>query len=512
MEARVTQPTTIQVPHSHNRRVMLGAALFFLTAPILILMMQIPGIADVLSIQPHVYGLIFELTAAGLGVWLVILMLWWSRRWGKFDLFEPPVWISLNLYLQVVLNVWLLQRDRIPTIPWVRENYATAMPAAVVLFGIALTILWGAYAWAYNRLSNRRVKLAASRMRLQAVMLIWVMGWLVGIMSVVAGTSSYLGGGGSVWSNYLAFIEIITDAATAALVIYQFRRPSTIGWVWLGVVVLTDIGLPLVAGSKGFALSLLWLVIYIYYATNRLPKRWLAVGFVVVVLFVPVVNQFRNILWKVGESQAASFTGRLEALGDAMSTTLSQPVSSAVESTRQTFEQRQGNMLDLTASVLYLTPAQLPYAGPEMAQYFFQQIIPRVIWPDKPTDRPQIFYTTSTYGGAPSEYAFTEIGLAADSYRAGGLPTVAIWFVLMGLFCAWLYHYGIVRGGTAGIVFYVTVLLHIIRYEADITTRLLYLIEFVPLIWFIVMRIMFTPETTEQSKLASSAQGARRVT
>jgi len=512
MEARVTQPTTIQVPHSHNRRVMLGAALFFLTAPILILMMQVPGIADVLSIQPHVYGLIFELTAAGLGVWLVILMLWWARRRGKFDLFEPPVWLSLNMYLQVVLNVWLLQRDKYAYIPWVRENYATVIPAAVVLFGVALTILWGAYAWAYNRLSNGPVKLAASRMHLQAVMLIWVMGWIVGIISVVIGTSSYLGAAGSVWQNYIAFVAIITDAATAALVIYQFRRPSTIGWVWLGVVVLTDIGLPLVAGSKSFALSLLWLAIYIYYATNRLPKRWLAVGFVVVVLLVPVVNQFRDILWKVGESQAASFTGRLESLADAMSATLSQPVSSAFEDTRQTFEHRQGNMLDLTASVLYLTPSQLPYVGSEMAQYFFQQIIPRVIWLDKPTARPQIFYITSTYGSAPSEYAFSEIGLAADSYRAGGLPTVAIWFVFMGLFSAWLYHHGIVRGGTAGIVFYVTVLVHIIRYEADITTTSIYLIGFGPLIWLIVTRIMFTPETTEQPKLASSAQVARIVT
>jgi len=430
-----------------------------------------------------------------------MLMLWWSWRRGKFDLFEPPVWISLNLYLQVVLNVWLLQRDRTPAIPWVRSNYATVIPLAVMLFGVALTIFWGAYAWAYSRLSNRPVKPVSSRMRLQAVILIWVLGWIVGVISAVVGTSSYLGASGSVWQNYIAFVEIITDAATAALVIYHFRRPSVIGWVWLGFVIVSDIAASLIVGSKLFALSLLWLIVYIYYATNRLPKRWLAAGFVVVVLFVPVVNQFRNILWKVGESQAVSFSGRLVSLADAMSTTLSQPLSSAFENTTQTFEQRQGSMVDLTASVLYLTPSQLPYVGREMAQYFFQQIIPRVIWPDKPADRPSILYITSTYGGASSEYAFTEIGLVADSYRAGGLPTVVIWFVLTGLFCAWLYDYGIVRGSTAGIVFYVTVLVHLIRYEADITTTSLYLIEFVPLIWLIVTRIMFAPEMTERSKL-----------
>lgn len=446
----------------------------------------------------HSYGIGFEFAAVALGVWLGCLMLWWARHRGKFDLFEPPVWISVNVYGQVVLNVWFLQRDHLPNIPWVLDNLGTIMPLAVLLIGVGLTALWAGYIWAYRVYSGKasRLQFPAGNMRVSNVKFIWAAGWIVGNLAVLTGINAYLGtgvGDSTRWLNYLQFIIIITSAATVALVIRQFRRPTTAGWLWVAIIIVSELVARLVVGSKGFALTLLWLVMAIYYATGKLRIRWIALLLFLVVIFVPVVNSYRVVLHLVDPGKGVGLSLRLEALETAIHEITSQPVGDSMVSAMETIEKRQGAMLDITASVLTLHPGNMPFVGEEMAINFFPQLIPRAIWPAKPTERPHLLMVTTTYLNAPYEYSFSEIGLIADSYRAGGWVFMVIWFLLVGAFFSWLYLQGPGSGNLAGTIFYITVITQLIRYENDISTTLVTMIQFAPIIWGIIWAVMFIP-------------------
>ena len=140
---------------------------------------------------------------------------------------------------------------------------------------------------------------------------------------------------------------------------------------------------------------------------------------------------------------------------------------------------------------MFLHPSLEPFVGLEMVEYFFPQLIPRVLFPFKSTERSSLYMITTMYGGATYEYSFTAIGQFADSYRAGGWPIVIIWFSALGIFTAWLYLQGPGSGNLAGTVFYITLLTLILRYDFDIVTILIQLIQFSILLWLIVTRGMF---------------------
>ena len=476
---------------------MLWPFLFFLGLAVFVTLVGLRG-GDTISLRAHALGGAFEVAAAGLGVWLTLIIIWWARQRGKFDPFELPVWISVNVYVQVVLNVWLLQRDWLPSTPWLRYGYQSKMVLAVLLFGVSLTALWAGYVWAYRQLdrSPHWIEPSAGPIRMGAVIAIWFLGWTISSLAVVATIQGYLGAAPSrilAWMNYLNLVDFISIAAGSALVIYHFRRPTLLGWLWLAVMLGSNLVSALIAGSKSFALSLLWLAIYIYYAKGKLPTRWLAVGLIVVIVVVPIVNVYRANLQAIDTGRGVALSARLQALGEALQEVREKPTSSLVEDTRYTFERRQGNMLDVTASTISLHPSVIRFIGLDMAEYFLRQLIPRVLWPNKPTDRPSFLLITTTYSGAHTEYSFSEIGLFADSYRAGGWPFVVIWFMALGAFSAWLYRQGPGSGNMAGTVFYIAMLTGVLRYEREVTTLLLRLIQFGPLIWIITMFVMFVP-------------------
>jgi hypothetical protein len=168
-------------------------------------------------------------------------------------------------------------------------------------------------------------------------------------------------------------------------------------------------------------------------------------------------------------------------------------LKSLFESTKDTFEIRQGSMLEITASTMVLHPSTIPFLGSDMIKYFFTQLIPRLIWPTKPTERNPLFMITTSYYGASEEYGFSSIGLFADSYRIGGWPFLIIWFALCGIFSAWLYRAGPRSGYTPNVIFYIVMLQGIIYYDTEVTTILLRLVHFVPFIFLLVKFVLFRP-------------------
>jgi hypothetical protein len=133
------------------------------------------GLANLpLSIGEHALGLAFDIATVALGFWLLVLVYGWVRHRGRFDVFEFPIWLSLNAFGQAILSWWLFQRNQLPSIPWLRGNYGP-MTTAVWLICLCLTALWVGYVWAYRHLDRRPglIRPRAGQMRTSVVLALW---------------------------------------------------------------------------------------------------------------------------------------------------------------------------------------------------------------------------------------------------------------------------------------------------------------------------------------------------
>ena len=71
------------------------------------------------------------------------MILYFSRRTRQIDIFEFPIWLSLNAYFQVVFNIWILQRDTKFFSPWLQSGYRQIAPITILLIGVGITSFVG---------------------------------------------------------------------------------------------------------------------------------------------------------------------------------------------------------------------------------------------------------------------------------------------------------------------------------------------------------------------------------
>lgn len=331
-------------------------------------------------------------------------------------------------------------------------------------------------------------------LRLGPTAAIWVVTWAIATLSALTAVQAYLGTASNdtlVWLNYLQFIIYISSVATSALAIHNFQHPSKIGWLWFLVMFSSGLVSSLIVGTKGFVFTIIAVLMYYYYAKSKFPKLWLAAGVLLVFAIVPVVYNYRQYLQQFNSGGGVDLAGRLEVLGNAIQDLQSSSIEGLVQGTATTFKTRQGSIFDVDASVVTLHPDTLPFDGGDMVGYVAQSLIPRLIWLDKPTERPALYLITSTYLAAYAEYSFSEIGLWADAYRAGGWLFVVVYFALIGIFMAWLYQKGPGKGSLPDTVFYIFIITGIITYSTEITTVVLHGVQFAIIMWGLIMFVMY---------------------
>jgi hypothetical protein len=247
----------------------------------------------------------------------------------------------------------------------------------------------------------------------------------------------------------------------------------------------------MVVASRGFGVTLLVYALLALYAGRRVSIRMVAIFSISMILLVPVVNNFRLDLIHVESGQGVGLADRIEVLASTFSETIQQPVGNAFDATTETFKSRQGVLLDITASALYLHPEHLPFVGEQLLEYFVNQLIPRFLNPFKFVGTPDVLQIRNIYMGAGPGLA--AIGVFADSYRAGGWFFVIVWSVFFGVVGAWLYQQGPANNHFAGTVIYICLILHVWRYDGDMASTMLHLLQWGIPIWLVVTRIMFAP-------------------
>jgi len=184
---------------------------------------------------------------------------------------------------------------------------------------------------------------------------------------------------------------------------------------WLGSVV-----------SFGLTLGAFYIVIH-----RRIP--WTAILLVIAATFFLQVgkNEFRSVYWAPDASDDpieraqfwlnASASSWMESLQSGGNSASGQLASRTME---------RASLLAQVAHVLELTPSQVPYQGGQTYSYLAVTLIPRFIWPDKPTVSQANQYYQVAYGLTDArrlESVSIAVGSMAEGYINFG------WFGVIGI-------------------------------------------------------------------------------
>jgi len=451
-------------------------------------------IAGSFKTQPHILGLGFELAAGGLGFWLALIILLWARRQGRLDPFELPTFISLNVYGQMILPTWLLNRNSITPIPWLQSDPGRKMTMAILLIGFGLTCMWAGYIWTSLRMSRTGTARPSGfgTFRTLPTLALWFVTWTLSFLSIVAGAQGWAGQlQGFVWGNYLSFIDMVAWTASIALAFHVFRNPSARGWIWLVVMVLTRVYATLLNGSRGAVLVLLGILMIYYYARHRISIRWLVIAVFALIFLSAAGSTIRENLSQRDSGIGVGFIERIEVVVESLLQVADRSMESLVGQTTELMVQRQSSLLDITASVMYIHTQNQIYVGSEFLEYLAVQMVPRIIWREKPTsialyDISGLYYGFQTRG-------LSAIGLFGDSFRIGGWIASTLILGLLGVISAWLYQRGPGIDNFAMIALYLTVATRIITYDTNLASLTLNLIQMGVLIWLLLKYFIFAP-------------------
>lgn len=439
-----------------------------------------------------------------LGILIGLLIINQARRNRKLDLFEFPAWFSLNIYIQAVFSVWIFYDDINQFFPSLRSTLNSKLLSSIILFSVSIGCIWIGHN--VSLLALRKIPENSGRYRrepnLPLVIVIWVLLWIYITLSVFL---NFLGWGGvliGVWSNYLAFVQLLYLAASAVLLMYHFRNPTLFGWVWLVIALIITAINGVAIGTRGVVFYFIYIFILAYYATNRYKWSWLVLGAITLIILVPSASFFRQ---QFPQYQALSAQERLDTTLSSFSESLAEPIPELVDQVLNLFASRQGSVFLVTASVMQQHEKATSYVGREMLDQFLIGVIPRIFWRSKPAGLTDLYMITSRYTDASTERVFSEIGIIADTYRTGGWPLVTIIFTALGFFMGWLYSKGSLYKKDEWIVFYF-LMLTVVIYSRPLLDTGLFLIQRAILVWLFVFFILF-----KRMPIGNSSEGPRGI-
>jgi hypothetical protein len=197
------------------------------------------------------------------------------------------------------------------------------------------------------------------------------------------------------------------------------------------------------SGWLGVSMSLILICGLVYLAERRKIPR---LGLVLVVLFILFFQvgkeDFRKIYWKE-ESQGVTQGGRIERASfwiqrsmEKWSEALSDPNVQTVRDVLTPSLMRI-SLLNQSANVIEMTPSVVPYQYGRLYSYLGVTLIPRVLWPDKPSvNEANQFYQVAY--GLTAEDQLSQVSIAAGTLTEGYInfswPGAMVIMFLLGIF------------------------------------------------------------------------------
>jgi O-antigen polysaccharide polymerase Wzy len=251
-----------------------------------------------------------------------------------------------------------------------------------------------------------------------------------------------LGGGGR---QFLAIIETIVPSVAFVVLLRYYLRGRAISMD--KVLLAAYAGVALVGGiASGWlgsfvGLAIMATVVYVY-ERGRLPLVAIMIAIPIVLFLQPGKEKFRHQYWRRGASEG--YIERFNFWIDSSWAEWEKALSNSdQDGSKDLANQTLGrvSLLQQTANVVESTPERIPYQYGQLYSYMLVTVVPRVLWPDKPSvNESNRWYQVAYHLTNPRQLRQVSIatGYLTESYISFGWfgPPVVVFCVgmFMGLF------------------------------------------------------------------------------
>lgn len=369
-----------------------------------------------------------------------------------------PVVISSALTLAVGYGfanvIFLLPGAQFDTIGW-QSGISASMVKLAWLALLAAFALWTGY-WSRVAAHVSRPQLAAAwrslllpqSSRLRSLALPGLAAVSVGarLLQIRLGIFGYSSSYNALLAHasitqYLSLASSLGSLAltAAAIQFYQHSKRRR-ARRWFYGLLLLEVGFGVLSGFKSAVVMPFVIVILCrYLVVQRIAAKWLILSVMAVVVAYMLIEPFR-----MARNEDSSFRGT--SVGAIVDTMADPGV------VRPTRSMRAGVVLSLVARSNLTYPgsfgidfkdatANLPLGSPNFLQDILlapaYALIPRILWPSKPTGTLGLWYNQVVMGG--STYSSTAMGPITYLYLAGGAVAVFIGFFLLGIMQRFLF-------------------------------------------------------------------------
>lgn len=360
----------------------------------------------------------------------------WRRKLND----ELPVFAMISFMYWLYYAVSLFWGDLIIHVARTVLGHQASSEALTLALAMSLVGICCLWLGAKTRLANliaprRNVEVSVDLKRrnyLRGVLIASV------VLSLVEPSAYLLGEGGrQIVSISLSFIPLL--AFTILLRLYLKGEASQIDKVLiLGFLVTRLVG-GLSSGWLGAAAAIMIISAATYLAERRRVPRAAVIAVMVFTLFFQVgKNEFRQVYWtqKTEASQWDRVTFWVDTSLEKWSTAISDPSGDDLKHLVNQSISRV-SLLTQSAHVLEQTPSVVPHQYGRMYSYLLVTLIPRFVWPNKPSVNEANQFYQITYGVTAEQdinKVAIGVGVLTEAFISfGWLGVIGIMF-LMGIF------------------------------------------------------------------------------
>jgi hypothetical protein len=231
-------------------------------------------------------------------------------------------------------------------------------------------------------------------------------------------------------AQWIGYVEDLRFLALALLVAHIVRRRA--GFIWLVIPFVVEL---IIGVASGFLIPVILPVVLCTAtaaALGRLRSRDLALmgaAGLVVITFVPVIAAIRQ------DRTGVIGTADVASVSDALTVPARYWLdgTSSGDGAYDKFFGRQAEVASAAGLVMTLTPAVVPYEGLERFLWIPVSLVPRVLWPDKPTLLRGLWFSATFRGLDTDTTSYSAMTIFSEGYVFYGWTGVMLAMLMTGV-------------------------------------------------------------------------------
>lgn len=369
-------------------------------------------------------------------------MAWKSSRKSELPVFSMIAFMYCIYY--VLPLFWEPPIISDVYVPVGRELSEGSVTKALLIVVLGVGSLWLGMNVRIGRFFRpRHISIELAPSRLLYVRIVLGVGSLLNIYDV---SPFVLGQGGRQLTNLL--VSVVPSLAFVILLRAALRGESTsLDRILMLTFVATRLFNGLSSGWLGVSMSLILICGVVYLAERRkIPQIALVVVVLFVLFFQVGKDDFRKTYWQPGSqgvSQGEEENRKLERASFWIQRSLERWNEALSDPTMHTLKDAiipsvsRISLLNQTANVIDQTPSIVPYQYGALYSYLGVTLIPRAVWPDKPSmNEANQFYQVAY--GLTTEDQLSQVSIAVGTLTEGYInfswPGVIAIMFLLGIF------------------------------------------------------------------------------